>query len=257
MTQPLDSTQPVERELEEARLEIAQLSGTVARAIRRDSSLPLPPAPLRLHVGARTSAANFWFKGICSADQVIQRFGTEPQRPVLDWGCGPGRTLAWLQRWPAWRAQYHGCDIDEEAIGWLAGHGIKNVAVCAADPPLPHPDGLFGGIFAFSVLTHIHPERHRGWYTELSRVLAPGGRAYLTTQGTAVLDDPSHPLPEAARRQFDERGFAYLAQEGHCKDAALVSEAFTRGALERIFVLEAYSPRGYANMDTFLVKKPD
>jgi SAM-dependent methyltransferase len=250
------SREGVEPELEEARVEIAQLSGTVARAVRRDSSLPLPPDALRLHVGTRTSASSFWFKGIYSADRVIEFFGTEPRRPVLDWGCGSGRTLLWLLRWPAWRAEYHGCDIDEEAIAWLAGQGVRNVAVCSPDPPLPYPDGFFGGLFAFSVLTHIHPQQHRSWYTELSRVLAPGGRAYLTTQGATLLDDPAHPVPEACRKEFDQRGFSYLQQEGHCKDAALVSEAFTRRALEGVLTLEDYARRGYMNMDAFGVRKP-
>src|SRR5205823_2016256 len=143
----------------------------------------LPPPTLRTHVGVNDHALDFWAKGINSSRWVLDTFGTDPGGRILDWGCGPGRTLVWLRCHPAWRDQYHGCDVDREAIDWLRAQGEEGTEVCRDLPPLPYPDASFAGVFAFSVLTHIHPEHHVGWYRELHRVLAPGGRILVTTHG--------------------------------------------------------------------------
>src|SRR3546814_3367260 len=70
-----------------------------------------------------------WSSDVCSSD-------------LLDWGCGCGRVLLWLQAYPQWRSHYHGCDVDRQAIAWLASVGQKNVAPCGDLPPLPYPDGF-------------------------------------------------------------------------------------------------------------------
>lgn len=105
---------------------------------------------------------------------------------------------------------YYGTDVDSEAVSWLKQYA--NVVVCRDNPPLPYPASTFGGVFAFSVLTHIHPKQHRAWYEEIYRVLKPGGRAYLTTQNITV-------LPEELRKpivtEFSENGWTYLLREGH------------------------------------------
>ena len=129
------------------------------------------------------------------------------------------------------------------------------MSVCGANPPLPYEAGRFAGVFAFSVLTHIHPTQHHAWYTELHRILRPRGIAYLTTQGTTVLSDQTLRFPEKVRTGFLENGSSWLEQEGHCKDAAFVDETFTRRALEGLFeIVEFHSP-GYHNMDAFLVRR--
>jgi SAM-dependent methyltransferase len=183
-------------------------------------------------------------------------FGSEPEEPILDWGCGSGRTLRWLWGFPGWRQAYHGCDVDAEAIDWLRQAGVRNVLVNRDDPPLPYEDSVFGGLFAFSVLTHIHPDRHRPWYAELARVLRPGGKALLTTQGSAIVADSQYRLPAGVREDYAKNGFVYFEHEGHYKSAALVSEEFTRTASDGILQIEDYRVRGYANMDAFVTVKP-
>lgn len=235
--------------------EMEQLTRVVTvLAQKHQNNMPLPPEALRLHVGVRPSAANFLAQGSNSSERVLQVFGAAPQKPVLDWGCGSGRTLRWLMAYPVWRANYYGCDVDSEAIAWLKQNGVSNVSVCNDDPPLPYPDATFGGLFAFSVLTHIPAEKHRGWYVELRRVLEPGGLAYLTTQGATVVKDPQYGIPEESRREFFSKGYTYVKSEGHYKDAALVSEEYTRRMLAGLFTVEHYEERGYQNMDAFLIR---
>jgi SAM-dependent methyltransferase len=243
-------------ELESAKREITQLAGVIRKVTHKYfAPLPMPPESLRLHVGTRTSDANFWWQGLNSSERVLGVFGDAPPAPILDWGCGCGRTLRWLQRSPAWRAHYHGCDVDAEAIAWLAANGVPNVAVCGDSPPLPYAAGTFAGVFAFSVLTHIHPAKHRDWFAELHRVLTPGGTAYLTTQGPSILADASAAVAEGNRREFREQGCTYVRHEGHYKDAAFVSQSYTAGLLAGLFTVESYTERGYQNMDAFLVRR--
>lgn len=239
--------------------EIAQLTTIVDRLLRRHyHPMPLPPEELRLHVGTRTTAANFWAQGLASSTRVCDIFGEEPIGPVLDWGCGCGRTLRWLLSSPAWREHYRGCDVDAEAVEWLRQHTPSQVAVCQDNPPLPYEDASLAGLFSFSVLTHIPPEMHRAWYSEIRRVLRPGARALLTVQGSDILKNPArYSLPTDTLRDFDSSGQAYIRHEGHYKDAALVNEEFTRAQLEGIMAVESYEVGGYQNMDKFLVRRVD
>jgi SAM-dependent methyltransferase len=246
------------RDTTPAARQVEVLEAVVRRVLARHyGAMPLPPEALRLHVGANTTAGNFWFKGIDSAIQVRKAFGEEPAAPILDWGCGSGRTFTFLRDHPAWRQHWTGCDIDAEAIAWLRSVGVERASVCSPNPPLPYPDGAFGGIFSFSVLTHIHPSQHRAWYAELRRLLRPGGQACLTTQGPYIVNRPDIRLPAAVVAHYREHGWAYHPKEGHCKDAALVTPEHNRRALSGLFEVVRYEDSGYHNMDAFLVRRID
>ena len=215
----------------------------------------LPPPELRLHVGARDSAANFWNQGRNSSARVIEVFGQTPPGRVLDWGCGSGRTLYWLYGSPAWREAYRGCDVDAQAIGWLKKkHRIDTVSVCASEPPLPYGDGEFAGLFSFSVLTHIPPERHRAWYEELHRVLAPGGRAYITVNGDSRAADTAA-FTDGEQTLFARQGWLWADREGHYKGAAVVGRGFTQKALAGLFELECYRDAGYHQQDDMVLRR--
>lgn len=245
-----------QHEQEPAR-EISQLTAIVDRLLQRHyHPMPLPPEELRLHVGTRTTAANFWAQGLASSTRVCQIFGEEPTGPVLDWGCGCGRTLRWLLSSTAWREHYRGCDVDAAAIKWLSANTPCQLAVCGDNPPLPYADASLAGFFSFSVLTHIPPEMHRAWYAEIRRVLRPGAKALLTVQGSDILKNPKrYSVPDDMLDAFGRSGQAYIRHEGHYKDAALVNEEFTRAQLEGLLTVESYEVGGYQNMDQFIVRR--
>jgi SAM-dependent methyltransferase len=205
----------------------------------------LPPPELRMHVGMNDEPLNFWAKGVASSRLVEEVFGTTPSGPVLDWGCGSGRTLLWLMRHPGWRPAYHGCDIDETAIEWLRSQGQTNVKVCTEEPPLPWDDGTFHGVFAFSVLTHIPGPKQRAWYEDLHRILAPGTAALFTLKGR-----------EGARRigiidALESDHETSLATAGddpfvrYRRYASYVTDDFTRTALDGLFEIERYEEDGW------------
>jgi SAM-dependent methyltransferase len=191
----------------------------------------MPPEELRLHVGTNTTVSNFLAQGLNSSTRALEIFGEDPGGLILDWGCGSGRTARWLQAYPGWRENYVGCDVDAEAIAWLRQIGGFRVEVCGDIPPLPFDAATFSGVFAFSVLTHIPPERHRSWLEELARVLRPDALAYLTTLGRSVAEPRRTDLGKQALRDFDATGGLYLKRgKGHYKDAAIVTEKHMRDA---------------------------
>ena len=210
------------------------------------------PPWIRLHVGAVEDAANYWKQGLNSSLRVREIFGDDPGGLVLDWGCGPGRTMHWLVRQGTWGANYRGCDLDLEALAWLAKAKVRAVSACGALPPLPYPDQHFSGLFAFSVLTHIHPEHHRAWYEEIRRVLKPGGRAYVTLHGDAH-QAVREPLSGQALRDYLAKGWRFSPHQGHCKSAATATEAFTREALKGLLEVSWYHSGGYGYMDDMLL----
>ena len=220
----------------------------------RGSSL-MPPERLRMHVGARDSAANFWNQGRESSSRVLEVFGAAPDGPVLDWGCGSGRTLYWLYGHDAWREGYRGCDVDAEAIAWLRKQKIgAKVQVCGDAPPLPYADGVFAGLFGFSVLTHIHPEHHGDWMREIHRVLRPGGRAYLTVNGASRMAD-ARAFSALSRALFERQGWFFETHDGHYKSAAIVSREHLTAATQGLFEIEQYRAAGYHEHDDLILRK--
>jgi SAM-dependent methyltransferase len=106
---------------------------------------------------------------------------------ILDFGCGCGRMLLWMEE-QGRRSALHGTDIDAEAIAWCREHvPYATVTVNDADPPLPYPDGAFDLVFNHSVFTHVNERRQDAWLSELQRVTRPGGLLVLSTHGEVAL----------------------------------------------------------------------
>jgi SAM-dependent methyltransferase len=249
------------RELDELRRELAvtaqeadRLAGII-HGIAPTRFAALPSEVLRLNVGTRTTAANFLLQGYVSSKRVRQVFGLQPDAPVLDWGCGSGRTLNWLAPQGSWAEQWNGCDVDKDAISWLRSQGFERATTCGDDPPLPFEAGTFGALYSFSVLTHIPPPHHTAWYEEINRVLRPGARAILTVQGDAVIA-ANRISDQSSLDHYSTHGWVHVPMEGHYKAASLVSAERTRRMAGAIFEIEEYHPGGYGGtMDYFIVRK--
>lgn len=252
---PLSPTHKLNVTVREQRRQIRALENALrATLVRYRGFVMEAPPELCLHVGRVGDAANYWAQGLASSEKVIEAFGERPEGLVLDWGCGVGRTLHWLRDRGTWPQAYRGCDVDPAGIAWLQGQGVAEVALCGDQPPLPYEDASFSGLFSFSVLTHIHPERHGLWFAEIARVLAPGGRAYLTINGDNA-EAKANGLTAAERRDYARQGWNYAVRAGHYKSAAFASEPFTRAALEPLLEIESHTPGGYHTMDVWIVRK--
>lgn len=115
-------------------------------------------------------------------------------RRALDFGCGCGRTLTWLIRqFP--HVDWHGCDVDREAIEWCRGNLPGTFAVNGPLPPLPFESESLDLVVGVSVFTHLDEEFQRAWVPELCRVLKTGGILLLSFYSDRVWDQS----PDAER----------------------------------------------------------
>jgi SAM-dependent methyltransferase len=102
---------------------------------------------------------------------------------LLDYGCGAGDLMRVLADLGA-RAAFTGCDV---STGMLAEAARRWPASCGPAPALaeqdgartPFADGLFDIATISAVLHHVPVAERPAVYTELGRVLRPGGRLYV------------------------------------------------------------------------------
>jgi len=158
-------------------------------AASTDRERPFPGPALAERVAGRGDRA--WFhesgrRSVQDLERVLAVAGKDLTSfgDVLDFGCGPGRMLVWLDAVAARGARVTGTDIDAEAVAWAREHlPWARLAVNDALPPLPFADGEFDLVFNHSVFTHIDAERQDRWLAELHRVTRPGALLVLTVHG--------------------------------------------------------------------------
>jgi SAM-dependent methyltransferase len=143
------------------------------------------------------------------ADRSLDSFHS-----ILDFGCGCGRMLMWLEELGQTRA-LHGTDIDAEAIAWCREHiPYATVSVNGDDPPLPFANNTFDLIFNHSVFTHIDEQRQDAWLTELHRVTQPGGFLVLSVHGEVALGEYGEVVvgedPRSIRRRIESEGIVFI-----------------------------------------------
>jgi ubiquinone/menaquinone biosynthesis C-methylase UbiE len=99
---------------------------------------------------------------------------------ILEFGCGDGRMIRWLEDL-AHDREIWGSDIHAERIIWCKQHISPpfRFVTTTIVPHLPFEDRYFGFIFAGSVFTHID-DLADAWLMELRRVLRPGGKLFIT-----------------------------------------------------------------------------
>jgi len=152
----------------------------------RHGALLAPPALLRFRVGESTGLDEFFGIGRETA-RAVRRSLEHVGRPLntfssaLDFGCGCGRTLLWLEG--ELRTAY-GTDVDAEAVQWCRRHfPAVHFDVNRTQPPLAYPDGAFDLIYAISVFTHLDEITQLNWLDELQRVLRSGGVLLFSIHG--------------------------------------------------------------------------
>jgi SAM-dependent methyltransferase len=146
---------------------------------------PVPPKERWISEKYGTTPEEYLASGKRDTDQmlaVLSRAGVslEPLGHILDFGCGDGRMIRWLEHLAADR-EIWGTDIDAGRIFWCKQnigppfHFITTTTV----PHLPFEDRHFGFIYAGSVFTHID-DLADSWIAELRRILRPGGKLFMT-----------------------------------------------------------------------------
>lgn len=137
------------------------------------------------------------------ADRTLASFAS-----ILDFGCGCGRVLLWLEEFGRAGA-LHGTDVDAQAVAWAAAHiPWCRFTVNDPDPPLPYPDGAFDLIVNHSVFTHIDERRQDAWLAELHRVARPGAFLVLSVHGEWALGEERGP----AHERLEDDGHLFMPE---------------------------------------------
>jgi SAM-dependent methyltransferase len=145
--------------------------------------------------------------------------------PVLDVGCGPGRTASFLH---ALGVDIAGLDLSPEflAIARAQNPGIRfdEGSMLA----LPHPPGSFVGLLANYSLIHIPDESLPEVLSGFHRALRPGGYLWVAFQ---VGDEPrimteawGHEVDLVFRRRQPDQVAALLSEAGFDVRARIVRE---------------------------------
>jgi len=179
--------------------------------------------------------------------QFIEYAGLRPHERVLDVGCGAGRAAVPLTAYLDERGSYHGFDTFPFGIDWCREHitprhprfvfehvGVFNTvynpygAIPASEFVFPYADSSFDFIVAASVFTHMLPADMTRYFSEMRRVLAPGGRAFITY---FLLNGETKSLLAAGEPQLSfEHGYGsfYVQDPQSMEDAVGYEESFVR-----------------------------
>ena len=150
------------------------------------SELPIPPRELWL-------GYNYPVHGQQHVSKMLEivyasDFSFKQNDRILDLGCGAGRMIRHLKELSE-VCEIWGTDISAEHIYWCKQHLSPpfNFATTTKVPHLPFEDRSFQLIYCGSVFTHID-DLADAWLLELKRILAPGGRLYLTIHDNHTIE---------------------------------------------------------------------
>lgn len=178
--------------------------------------LPVPSDELISRAAGVTDQARFLRSGRESVRELgrtlaIAGRSLDSFESILDFGCGCGRMLLWMEELGRTR-DLHGTDVDPEAVEWCRGHiPWATLSVNSAEPPLPYPDGAFDLVFNHSVFTHLDERRQDMWLSELQRITRPEGFVVLSVHGQAALPEGAWSIRDRLERDgiaFVEGGFS-------------------------------------------------
>lgn len=164
-------------------------------AVLRNRFLPCPD-PDSIFVGD----GNFQAVGAEFLGHFIRKGGLLPESRVLDIGCGIGRMAVPLTQYlDTEKGSYRGIDPVSGGINWCQkmisaaypnfefrhldiAHSLYNPkgAINGLELVLPFESRQFDFIIMTSVVTHLPDEEVSAYLREVERVLAPGGRLFMT-----------------------------------------------------------------------------
>lgn len=163
------------------------------------NDLPVPPERLRMWVGPFSDAELFCRSGEQHAAEIAHFCHLSSHARVLDVGCGCGRIARALPGILGANGHYEGIDVARPLIAWCKEHlepQLPNFrfsfvdvrdrdrnpegTVCGSSFEFPFDSHVFDVAIGVSLFTHMLPEEVSNYVAQLSRVLRPEGRCFLS-----------------------------------------------------------------------------
>ena len=211
----------------------------------RELLVPLPPAGMRAFVGGGDTAEGQFLSIGAETYRLLRHVTQEAGCPlsslaaVLDFGCGPGRTLRYLLR-HAETVACTGIDVDAAAIRWCKRHfPFGEFWVNRETPPTDLKPATFDLIYAISVFSRLAEDNHRAWLNELHRLGKKDGLVVLSVSGEFALQRALKERASSARllrvteadlvsaaQQLSSHGYAFIRQPGLPFNADLYGVTF-------------------------------
>jgi SAM-dependent methyltransferase len=234
---------------------------------------PLPSNDLIWRVTGSADPTHFDSSGrqsVADIQRALAAVGSDltEHGVILDFGCGCGRVLRWLDEMPS--ASLHGCDIDAQAIAWVS-ENLSHVRAVVNDtkPPLPYEDDYFDLVYNHSVFTHLPEDYQDFWLPELGRVVRKGGLLVLSISGdhpfTGFVDSwrNAGADPSAHVDRYREHGHVYISDDswkgGPFPDfyhSAFHAPWYVFEHWSRYLELNAYIVRGALDFQDVVVLRP-
>ncbi|MFM2387776.1 MAG: hypothetical protein RL660_2533 [Bacteroidota bacterium] len=144
-----------------------------------------------------TGGGDFEAVGANVVKMLVEKHGLQPQHALLDIGSGIGRIAIPLTKVLS-EGKYCGFDVVQTGVDWctknisnkhphfvfsyveLNNDLYRNDGQSADQFRFPYEDESFDFAVANSLYTHMMPAEVQHYYTELFRVLKPGGKCYAT-----------------------------------------------------------------------------
>lgn len=154
-----------------------------------------PPTMTSLLVGG----GDFHSIGNMVKEQLIETSGLNETSTILEIGCGYGRVAVALTKLVRPPGRYDGVEIVEKAVEWCTKEitsrysnfifhhaDVSNLyAKCkdgrpASEYRFPFEDNTYDLVYLTSVFSHMRPNDIRGYLNEVSRVMKPHGKCFIT-----------------------------------------------------------------------------
>ncbi len=146
------------------------------------------PPDFLIYETYKLNLSEYYYDGKQTTAEIVDIIGrnfniAQSAIKILDWGCGPGRIVRHLPELLP-HASVYATDYNGVYVKWC-DENLKNIQVSLnnIDPPTSYENSFFDVVIGISIFTHLTEQNHFAWIDELTRIIRPGGIAFLTTQG--------------------------------------------------------------------------
>ena len=179
--------------------------------VEKLDDLPLPDDSNLARIGAKNQQhyRSVGFDKYMRLEDALKKYTNKSysdMERILDWGCGCGQVLRYLNKIE--NVEVNGADIDGINIEWCKQNlGFANYFQVPLNPPTDFASGYFDLIFGISVLTHLREKDQTDWLAELSRISRQGAIVMISTHGNGGVAFRNELFDFQKMISWQEKGF--------------------------------------------------